>query len=138
MVDIVIKIQITGREEPLGRIVRRTRTSWARCPEAAAVDRFALNQLGFDGEQAWEMLQSENFDLLLLDLGLPIKDGWTILKELRTQEYKLPIIVVSANDFCQDGTERTDYIAKPFRFQDLLKRVRFHLQSAESELTQSH
>ncbi len=91
-----------------------------------------------DGEQAWEMLQSENFDLLLLDLGLPIKDGWTILKELRTQEYKLPIIVVSANDFCQDGTERTDYIAKPFRFQDLLKRVRFHLQSAESELTQSH
>ena len=91
-----------------------------------------------DGEQAWEMLQSENFDLLLLDLGLPIKDGWTILKELRTQEYKLPIIVVSANDFCQDGTERTDYIAKPFRFQDLLERVRFHLQSAESELTQSH
>ena len=91
-----------------------------------------------DGEQAWEMLQKENFDLLLLDLGLPIKDGWTVLKELRTQGYKLPIIIVSANDFCQDSTERTDYIAKPFRFQDLLERVRFHLHSAESELTQSH
>ncbi len=83
-----------------------------------------------DGEQALAMVQSQNFDLLLLDLGLPIKDGWTVLKELRNQEYKLPIIIVSANDFCQDGTEITDYIPKPFRFQDLLERVRFHLQSA--------
>ena len=83
-----------------------------------------------DGEQTLAMIQSQNFDLLLLDLGLPIKDGWTVLKELRSQEYKLPIIIVSANDFSQDSTEVTDYIAKPFRFQDLLARVKFHLQSA--------
>ncbi len=83
-----------------------------------------------DGEQTLAMIQSQNFDLLLLDLGLPIKDGWTVLKELRSQEYKLPIIIVSANEFSQDSTEITDYIAKPFRFQDLLERVKFHLQSA--------
>ncbi|MDJ0649905.1 MAG: response regulator [Xenococcaceae cyanobacterium MO_188.B19] len=88
-----------------------------------------------DGEQTLAMIQNQNFDLLLLDLGLPIKDGWTVLKELRSQEYKLPIIIVSANDFSQDSTEVTDYITKPFRFQDLLARVKFILQKQKPKPT---
>ncbi len=81
-----------------------------------------------DGEQALLMLQSNNFDLILLDLGLPVKDGWTVLKELRSQGKQIPIIIVSAFNPTNEIAEVNDYIVKPFRFQDLLARVKFHLQ----------
>ncbi len=81
-----------------------------------------------DGEQALLMVQSNNFDLILLDLGLPVKDGWTVLKELRSQGKQIPIIIVSAFNPTHEIAEVNDYIVKPFRFQDLLERVKFHLQ----------
>lgn len=86
-----------------------------------------------DGNQATFMAQSSNFDLLLLDLGLPGKDGWTVLKELRDQGKHLPIIIVTALD---DESNRAagleaganDYVTKPFRFEELLTRVRTQLR----------
>ena len=104
----------------------------------AAFMEKGLRQNGFDtasatnGEQALEMVRSQDFDLLLLDLVLPIKDGWTVLTELRNQGHQLPIIIVSADSFSKQTGARNDYIAKPFRFQDLLARVQFHLRSAHS------
>nr|WP_281250750.1 response regulator [Hydrococcus rivularis] len=88
-----------------------------------------------DGEQAVLMAQSDKFDLLLLDLGLLVKDGWTVLAELRQQGKQLPIIIVTTRD---DVAEKkaglqygaNDYLTKPFRFQDLLARVRNHLSSS--------
>ena len=95
---------------------------------------------GFDthiatnGEEALQMAESNGFDMLLLDLGLPIKDGWTVLQELRDRGKKIPIIIVSARDDIegkraglQNGA--TDYVTKPFRFQDLLQSVRSHLNN---------
>jgi two-component system, OmpR family, copper resistance phosphate regulon response regulator CusR len=87
-----------------------------------------------DGEQALRMAESNSFDMLLLDLGLPIKDGWTVLQELRDRGTQIPIIIVSARDDIegeraglQNGA--TDYVTKPFRFQDLLQSVRSHLNN---------
>lgn len=85
-----------------------------------------------DGEQAVFFAQSEEFDLLLLDLGLPIKDGWTVLKELRDRGNNVPAIVLTARDDVDDkrrGKQNgvQDYITKPFSFQDLLARIRHHL-----------
>ena len=80
-----------------------------------------------DGEQALLMMQSNNFDLLLLDLGLPVKDGWTVLKELRNRGKQIPIIIISAFDPTNEIAEINEYIIKPFRFQDLLARVKLHL-----------
>jgi two-component system, OmpR family, copper resistance phosphate regulon response regulator CusR len=81
-----------------------------------------------DGQQALQMAITGDYELLLLDLRLPLKDGLTILDELRAQGKKLPVIVVTAlND---QRTRRAvflkganDYVTKPFQFQDLLTRV---------------
>ncbi len=86
-----------------------------------------------DGHQALLMAQSDNFDLLILDLGLPGKDGWRVLEELRGQGERLPIIILTARDDLSDkvaGLEggADDYITKPFRFEELLARVRVRLR----------
>jgi DNA-binding response OmpR family regulator len=86
-----------------------------------------------DGEQAVLLAQNNEFDLLVLDLGLPIKDGWTVLKELRDRGNHIPTIILTARDDVDDkrrGKQPSvqDYITKPFRFQDLVARIRHHLE----------
>ena len=86
-----------------------------------------------DGEQALKMAQNGCFDLLLLDLGLPIKNGWTVLAELRKRHASMPIIILTAfgdESDCSVGLQRgaNDYMMKPFRFADLLSRIRTFLQ----------
>jgi DNA-binding response OmpR family regulator len=103
-----------------------------------------LNKNGYttmvaeDGHQAMELSQAEQVHLLLLDLGLPVKDGWTVLKELRRQGEAFPIIVVTA---LNDDHSRaralaagaTDFVTKPFRFSDLLSKVRSYLPEIIAE-----
>lgn len=86
-----------------------------------------------DGNQALEIANSNNFDLLILDLGLPDKDGWQVLAELRSRGEWLPIIILTARDRISDkvaGLEggADDYLTKPFRFEELLARVRLRLR----------
>jgi len=71
--------------------------------------------------------------LLLLDIGLPGKDGWAVLAELRGRGEQLPIIILTARDDISDkvaGLEggADDYVTKPFRFEELLARVRLRLR----------
>jgi two-component system, OmpR family, copper resistance phosphate regulon response regulator CusR len=85
-----------------------------------------------DGNQAIQITQSEEVQLLLLDLGLPIKDGYSVLRELRSQGYDLPIIVISAQDNEQSKASAlkcgaTDFVSKPFHFVQLLEKVRSYL-----------
>lgn len=85
-----------------------------------------------DGEKAIEIASSEKFDLMVLDIGLPVKDGLTVLQELRSQGKKIPVIVVTAGSDEQDKVKAiafgaNDYITKPFRFQDLLSSVEENL-----------
>ena len=99
-----------------------------------------LRQKGFktivaeDGLQALQMASRENIDLLLLDLGLPFKDGWEVLQELRDRGLNFPVIIMTAFDdeknrliAMQKGA--SDYVTKPFQFRDLLERVRSQLGS---------
>lgn len=87
-----------------------------------------------NGREASRMAQSEDFDLLILDLGLPDRDGLTVLRELRGRGEYLPIIVLTARDGIDDtvaGLEggADDYITKPFRFEVLLARIRVQLRN---------
>ncbi len=87
-----------------------------------------------DGNQVILMVQTGEFDLLILDLGLPGRDGLEILEELRGQGERLPIIILTARDDIKDkiaGLESgaDDYITKPFRFEELLARVRARLRN---------
>lgn len=81
-----------------------------------------------DGNQAVSMAETGDFDLLLLDIGLPGKDGWAVLKSLRSQGKHLPVIIVSARDEVKDKvigrlSGANDYVTKPFQFRELLARV---------------
>ena len=81
-----------------------------------------------DGLKALNMIQQEQVDLLLLDLGLPIKDGWQVLRETRAVNPQLPIIVVTAMGDERDRQRilqagANDYLTKPFRFSDLLAKI---------------
>jgi two-component system, OmpR family, copper resistance phosphate regulon response regulator CusR len=85
-----------------------------------------------DGVRALEEIDRQPVDLLLLDLGLPIKDGWVVLEETRAQNPNLPIIVVTAMTDERDRQRvltsgANDYLPKPFKFSDLLVKIKLYL-----------
>ena len=89
-----------------------------------------------DGYQVLNLIAHHQFDLLILDLGLPGKDGEEVLEELRGQGQQIPIIILSAKDQIQDkvaGLEggANDYMTKPFSFEELLARIRLQLRSPQ-------
>ncbi|AYF98376.1 response regulator transcription factor [Protaetiibacter intestinalis] len=91
-----------------------------------------------DGVDALTLARSGEFDLLLLDLGLPGLDGLEVLRRLRADADALPVIILTARDSASDtvaGFEggANDYVAKPFRFDELLARVRVRLQDARHQ-----
>ncbi len=86
-----------------------------------------------DGPTALGLARDEDFDLLVLDLGLPGLDGMTVLRTIRAQGHRLPVVILSARDDVHDkvaGLEHgaDDYVTKPFRFEELLARVRVRLR----------
>jgi DNA-binding response OmpR family regulator len=86
-----------------------------------------------DGAKAALMAQDDEFDLLVLDLGLPGKDGKDVLREVRRGGQRMPVIILTARDDVSDkvaGLEggADDYVTKPFRFEELLARVRARLR----------
>jgi len=81
------------------------------------------------GEDAFFRMTTEAFDLILLDLGLPGRDGLQILTTLRTKGIKTPVLVLTARDTLQDrvaglDSGADDYLVKPFAFAELLARIR--------------
>jgi len=98
-------------------------------------------QVAAEGEEALRLARSRRFDLLILDLGLPGKDGFEVLRELREAGSQLPVVILTARDSVGDtvaGLEggADDYITKPFRFEELLARVRVRLRGERAaELT---
>jgi len=88
-----------------------------------------------DGDQALRLARSGAFDLMLLDLGLPRRDGLRVLGEMRRARVSMPVIVVTARGSSEDivtglDSGADDYLSKPFRLAELLARVRARLRPA--------
>ena len=86
------------------------------------------------GQMAVSMTRTNDFDLMILDIGLPDLDGFEVLGRIRERDKSLPVIIVTARDSVTDtvhGLEggADDYVTKPFRFEELLARVRARLRS---------
>jgi two-component system, OmpR family, copper resistance phosphate regulon response regulator CusR len=105
----------------------------------AAFIQKGLRSAGFaptvvtDGRAALDHAMTGEFDLLVLDLGLPVMDGFTVLRQLRESRNEIPVLILTARDSVTDtvaGLEggADDYVTKPFRFEELLARVRLRLR----------
>ena len=101
----------------------------------------ALRQASFvvdwmrDGKSAGAALQSSHFDLVLLDLGLPHRDGLDVLRELRKRGNSTPVIILTARDEIQHriaglDAGADDYIVKPFDLDEVTARMRSVLRRA--------
>ncbi len=88
-----------------------------------------------DGISAQEHALSGSYDLMILDIGLPGRDGFEVLENLRGQGVTMPIIILTARDSVTDTVRgldegANDYMAKPFRFEELLARINLRLRDA--------
>jgi DNA-binding response OmpR family regulator len=86
-----------------------------------------------DGASALLLARSGEFDMVILDIGLPTLSGFEVLAQLRGEGAKTPVIVLTASDSVADtvyGLESgaNDYMTKPFQFAELLARIRLRLQ----------
>ena len=90
-----------------------------------------------DGDGALTLARSGEFDLLLLDLGLPGRDGLSVLEEIRKDDRRLPVIILTARGETHDTVAgldggADDYVAKPFRIEELVARIRARLRKDNS------
>jgi len=91
----------------------------------------------FDGEEAFYLIQTNIYDLIILDLMIPNIDGVTLCKKLREIGNNTPIIMLSAKSSIEDKVTglnigANDYIAKPFSFDELIVRVKVQLRDGKS------
>ena len=104
-------------------------------PRIAADIRQGLERAGYvadvvaDGEAAWFRAETEPYDAMVLDLGLPRLDGLGVLRRLRAAEVALPVLILTARDGWRERVEgidagADDYLAKPFRMEELVARLR--------------
>ena len=104
-------------------------------PRIAADVAAALVSAGYaaeivgDGMDAWFRGDTEDYDLVVLDLGLPKLDGLAVLKRWRASGRRMPVLVLTARGFWAERVEgidagADDYLAKPFQMEELIARVR--------------
>jgi two-component system response regulator QseB len=91
-------------------------------------DGFAVDWVQ-DGESADQVLRTDDFDLLILDLGLPRKGGLQVLQSLRARQQTFPVLIITARDAVSDRVQgldagADDYLVKPFDLDELGARIR--------------
>lgn len=89
------------------------------------------------GDHAIDLLLANDFDLVLLDIGLPVMDGWAVLDALRAAQKDIPVIIVTAHEDASDRLSQyrdmvQEYIMKPFRFNSLVEIIRAQIDARSS------
>ncbi len=106
----------------------------------------ALTEAGYvvdralDGERADFLAETENYDGIVLDLGLPKIDGLTLLRKWREAGNAVPVLVLTARDSWHEKVQgidsgADDYVAKPFRMEEVLARLRALIRRASGQVT---
>lgn len=96
--------------------------------EGLQIDGYAVDTC-YDGAKAYELITTETYDLVVLDLNLPGMDGLDVLAKVRSQDKSIKILILSARGSVTDkvtglDTGANDYLAKPFDFEELEARIR--------------
>jgi DNA-binding response OmpR family regulator len=113
-----MRVLVVEDERRLAGIIKR-----GLIEEGYAVDN------AYDGEEAQFMAETTAYDLMILDIMLPRKDGVTVCRELRMKNVNIPILMLTAKDTVEDRVKgldsgADDYQIKPFAFSELLARIR--------------
>jgi two-component system OmpR family response regulator len=93
-----------------------------------------------DGEEGHYLGETEPYDAVILDLGLPVLDGVSVLEKWRRNEKKMPVLILTARDRWSDKVQgfdagADDYVAKPFHMEEVLARVRALLRRSAGHAT---
>ena len=102
---------------------------------AALTDAGYAVDSAFDGEEGYFLGETEPYDVVILDIGLPKMDGISVLEQWRRAERKMPVIILTARDRWSDKVAgmdagADDYLAKPFHMEELLARIRAQVRRA--------
>ena len=108
--------------------------------EASLIEAGYAVDTAADGERADFLAQTEEYDAVLLDLGLPRVDGLTLLRRWREQGLAVPVIVLTARGSWNEKVQgidsgADDYVSKPFRMEEVLARLRGLIRRASGQLT---
>lgn len=122
----VIRILIAEDEERISRFIEKGLRAAGFAPTVVA-----------DGVTAVDYASSGEFDLLLLDVGLPRLDGFTVLSVLRSAHVGIPVIFLTARGSSADTVAALeggadDYMVKPFRFEELVARIRLRVRNGDN------
>jgi len=95
-------------------------------------------EVAFDGEKGTELAVAQSYELIVLDILMPKKDGLTLLKEIREQGILTPVLMITAKGSVEDKVKgldsgADDYLVKPFAIAELLARVRSLLRRGSAE-----
>lgn len=95
-----------------------------------------------DGQKAWESYQAQKPDILVLDVMMPKKDGFSLAAEIRKIDPHTPIIFLTSKSQTEDvvkgfGLGANDYVRKPFSMEELIVRIRAHLDRLRTRQNQS-
>lgn len=97
-------------------------------------------KLGKDGKEGYDLFCKQDYDLILLDVMMPVKDGITLAKEIRMNNKNVPIIFLTAKSMKEDTIEGfnaggDDYITKPFSMEELLVRIQAVLRRTNKQIS---
>lgn len=117
-------------------------------PKTAEFLRKGLVESGFgvdlaaDGDRGLELARDGAHDLIVLDVALPRRDGWSVLKRLREEGHSVPVLFLTARDEVADRVKgldlgADDYLVKPFAFSELLARIRTLLRRPSLQQVQT-
>ncbi len=109
---------------------------------AAVGDAGYAVDIAADGERADFLARTESYDAVILDLGLPLVDGLTLLRRWRDAELAVPVLVLTARSSWHETVEgidsgADDYVSKPFRMEEVLARLRALIRRASGQLQTS-
>ena len=112
----------------------------ARTLEAGLAAAGYVVEIEHDGEAAWFRGDTETFDAIVLDLGLPSMDGLTVLKRWRNAGRSCPVLVLTARGQWEERVEgieagADDYLVKPFRLEEVVARVRALIRRSKGQAT---